>query len=220
MIPESARTAPHSSARLTFEEREEIAVRHAAGQSGRKIAAVLGRHPTTISRELARNRTGQGYRATVAQSLTDRRGRRPKPRKLTRLPLRSKVRAMLRKRYSPEQIAGRLRLEFPENPEMHVSHETIYQTIYVQGRGALRQELALALRTGRALRKPHGSGSRGGRTIKDMVMISERPAEVEDRAVPGHWEGDLIIGSTASNSRDRHPGRTQQRVRDAAAPAR
>ena len=107
---------------------------------------------------------------------------------------------MLRQRLSPEQIAGRLRLDFPDDPEMRVSHETIYQAIYVQARGGLRTELAAALRTGRALRRPRGSRPNSGSQIKDMVMISERPAEVEDRAVPGHWEGDLIMGSTASNS--------------------
>lgn len=202
VIPESAWIALKTPARLTFEEREEIAVRHAAGHSGRQIAVALGRDPSTISRELVRNKTGQGYRATVAQSLTDRRGQRPKPRKLARVPLRRKVRAMLRKRYSPEQIAGRLRLDFPDDAEMRVSHETIYRSIYVQGCGKLRDELTLALRTGRALRKPHGSHryGNGGSKIKDMVMISQRPAEVEDRAVPGHWEGDLILGSTASGS--------------------
>jgi IS30 family transposase len=136
----------------------------------------------------------------VAQSLTDGRTHRPKERKLSGLRLRRKVSAMLRKRFSPEQIAARLKLDYPDDPEMHVSHETIYQAIYVQGRGALRAELASALRTGRALRKPHGRTPGTGSKIKDMVMISERSAEVEDRAVPGHWEGDLILGSTASAS--------------------
>jgi IS30 family transposase len=104
-------------------------------------------------------------------------------------------------RLSPEQIAGRLQLDFPDDPEMRVSHETIYQTIYLQGRGALRAELASALRTGRALRKPHRTGrGRQHNAVSDKVMISERPPEVEDRAVPGHWEGDLILGSTSSAS--------------------
>jgi transposase, IS30 family len=200
VIPEAARRTPVARARMSFQEREEIAIRHATGESARQIAAALDRDPTTISRELARNRTGQGYRATVAQSLTDGRAHRPKDRKLSGLRLRRKVRAMLRKRFSPEQIAARLKLDYPDDPEMHVSHETIYQAIYVQGRGALRAELASALRTGRALRKPHGRTPRTGSKIKDMVMISDRPAEVEDRAVPGHWEGDLILGSTASAS--------------------
>lgn len=200
VIPEAARTAPAANVRLSFQERVEIAIRAGGEQGVREIAAALGRSPSTISRELARNRTGHGYRATVAQSLTDRRARRPKTRKLTRIPLRRRVLQMLRQRLSPEQIAGRLRLDFPDDPEMRVSHETIYQAIYVQARGGLRTELAAALRTGRALRRPRGSRPNSGSQIKDMVMISERPAEVEDRAVPGHWEGDLIMGSTASNS--------------------
>ena len=107
---------------------------------------------------------------------------------------------MLRQRLSPEQIAGRLRVEHPDDPEMWVSHETIYQTIYVQTRGALRSELAAALRTGRALRRPHTDRTRTQPWISDEVMISSRPLEVEDRAIPGHWEGDLILGSTASAS--------------------
>lgn len=200
VIPEAARSVPVARARMSFLEREEIALRHITGQSARSIAAALDRSPSTISRELARNRTGSGYRASVAQSTNDQRARRPKPHKLTEIRLRSAVHAMLRQRFSPEQIVGRLRLDYPDDPEMRVSHETIYQSIYVQGRGALRAELTLALRTGRALRRPHGSGRRGGSPIRDMVMISERPAEINDRAVPGHWEGDLIVGSTASGS--------------------
>jgi transposase, IS30 family len=203
VIPKAARMPQTvSPARLSFLEREEIAVLTAAGSTARQIARQLGRAPSTISRELARNRTGNGYRATVAQSSSDRRARRPKTRKLSRLlPLRRTVRGMLEQRLSPEQIAGRLRLDYPDNPEMHVSHETIYQALYVQGRGALRAELASALRTGRAIRKPRKPEPTPKHTaIKDKVMISERPAEVEDRAVPGHWEGDLILGSTASGS--------------------
>src|SRR5438132_8490968 len=120
---------------------------------------------------------------------------RPKPAKMaTNLELRKLVQSKLTSRLGPEQIAAQLRRKFPEQPEMWVSHETIYQSIYVQGRGALRRELAVCLRTGRALRRPHRkSDERRGR-IPGMVSISERPAEVEDRAVPGHWEGDLIKG--------------------------
>jgi IS30 family transposase len=162
-------STPIVRARMSFQEQEEIAIRHATGESARQIAAALDRDPATISRELARNRTGQGYRATVAQSLTDARAHRPKDRKLSGLRLRRKVRAMLGKRFSPEQIAARLKLDYPDDPEMHVSHETIYQAIYVQGRGALRAELASALRTGRALRKPHGRTPGTGSKIKDMV---------------------------------------------------
>jgi IS30 family transposase len=202
VMPRAARTMKSSSYRLTFHEREEIALMRASGKSARQIAVLLRRPPSTITRELVRNSTGSGYRASVAQSATDTRAARPKPRKLAwSLPLRRAVRGMLEQRLSPEQIAGRLRLEFPDDPEMHVSHETIYQALYVQGRGSLRAELASALRTGRALRKPRKPepGPRPS-AIKDKVMISERPPEVEDRAVPGHWEGDLILGSTASGS--------------------
>ncbi|MBU4154421.1 MAG: IS30 family transposase [Proteobacteria bacterium] len=202
VIPRAARSsASQSSSRLSFLEREEIAVLTAAGSSARQIAQVLGRAPSTVSRELSRNRTGSGYRATVAQAATDRRGRRPKARKLEQLALRREVRAMLRKRRSPEQIAGRLRADHPDDPEMQVSHETIYQALYVQGRGSLRAELSVALRTGRALRRPRKPEPASKHTaITGKVMISERPAEIEDRAVPGHWEGDLILGSTTSGS--------------------
>ena len=173
----------------------------AAGESQRVIAARLGRHPSTVSREIARNGSYRGrYRALAAQARAEVRARRPKTAKLAGDPvLQARVQGMLEKRWSPEQISVMLRREFAGRPEMQVSHETIYQAIYVQGRGALRRELAASLRTGRALRRPrhHGQVRRRSR-IKDMVMISERPAEAADRAVPGHWEGDLIIGSGGS----------------------
>jgi IS30 family transposase len=204
VIPRAARIPENDQkgTRLSVREREEIAVGVAAKQTATAIAKELGRPTSTITRELKRNSTSNGYRATVAQSATDQRARRPKPRKLARqLPLRRAVRGMLEQRLSPEQIAGRLRVEHPDDPEMQVSHETIYQALYVQGRGSLRTELASALRTGRALRRPRKPDPGPKHTaIKDMVMISERPAEVEDRAVPGHWEGDLILGSTISGS--------------------
>ena len=181
---------------LTFSEREEIAVGRAGGESMRAIARRLGRSPSTISRELVRNRGGAGcYRATSAHALAYERAGRPKPSKLsTNLALRKHVQSDLRKLYSPEQIVGRLRQEFPENPEMWVSHETIYQSLYVQSRGALRRDLTRCLRTGRALRRPCRQAGQRRNRIPDMINISERPAEAEDRAVPGHWEGDLIIG--------------------------
>jgi IS30 family transposase len=181
---------------LTFAEREDIALGRAAGESMRAISARLGRSPSTISRELARNTScAAQYRATTAQALAYERASRPKPAKLaTNLALRAMVEQDLQRRYSPEQIAGRLRREFPANAEMWVSTETIYQSLYVQSRGALRRDLARCLQTGRALRRPcRQSGQRKNR-IPDMINISQRPAEAVDRAVPGHWEGDLIIG--------------------------
>ena len=181
---------------LTFAEREEIALDRAAGESMRAIAARLGRSPSTISRELSRNAEGTGrYRATSAHAAAYERASRPKPAKLaTNLVLREMVEHDLEKRYSPEQIAGRLRVEFPDDPEMWVSTETIYQSLYVQSRGALRRELSACLRTGRALRHPSRHPGQRKNRIPDMVNVSQRPAEAADRAVPGHWEGDLIIG--------------------------
>jgi IS30 family transposase len=157
----------------------------------------LGRSPSTISRELSRNAgcSGEAYRATTAHALAYVRAGRPKPSKLaTNLALRKQVEQDLRRRYSPEQIAGRLRHEFPADPEMRMSTETIYQSLYVQSRGALRRDLARCLRTGRALRRPCRQAGQRKNRIPDMINIAERPAEAEDRAVPGHWEGDLIIG--------------------------
>jgi IS30 family transposase len=181
---------------LTFAEREEIALGRAAGESMRSIASRLGRSPSTICRELARNaeRTGR-YRATSAHVAAWGRASRPKPCKLaTNMVLRHKVEQDLEKKYSPEQIAGRLKQAFPDEAEMWVSAETIYQSLYVQSRGALRRELTRCLRTGRALREPGRKAGQRKNRIPDMVNISERPAEAADRAVPGHWEGDLVIG--------------------------
>jgi len=185
---------------LSLREREEIGFQLARGKGVRQIAAVLGRAPSTISREVARNRAYDRYVPSFAQEQTWARARRPRARKLDGLALRGQVISMLTERFSPEQVAGRLRLEHPENVEMQVSHETIYQALYVQGRGSLRLEVASALRSGRARRRPQKpDGPRPGR-LKGMVMISDRPPEIEDRAVPGHWEGDLIIGSTSTKS--------------------
>ncbi len=162
----------------------------------RAIATQLGRSPSTISRELRRNReSGGGYLASSAHAMAYHRASRPKPAKLaTNLALREKVEQDLEKKYSPEQITGRLRLEFPDDPEMRVSPETIYQSLYVQSRGALRRDLAVCLRTGRALRRPSRKVGQRKNRIPNMINIAERPAEVEDRAVPGNWEGDLVIG--------------------------
>ncbi|MET0144094.1 MAG: IS30 family transposase, partial [Ilumatobacteraceae bacterium] len=143
----------------------------------------------------------QPYRASTAQADADVKAKRPKPAKLaTNLVLRRHVQAKLELNHSPEQISRRLRQDVPDDPEMQVSPETIYQSIYVQGRGGLRRELAKHLRTGRVLRAPRRrDGERRGR-IPGMINISERPAEVEDRAVPGHWEGDLIIGQDGASA--------------------
>jgi IS30 family transposase len=181
---------------LSFAEREEIALGRAGGDAMRAIAARLGRSPSTISRELDGNADCAGrYRATTAHALAYERASRPKPAKLAvNLVLRAKVEQDLKRRYSPEQIAGRLRREFPHDAEMWVSTETIYQSLYVQSRGALRRDLTRCLRTGRALRRPCRQPGQRKNRIPDMINISERPAEATDRAVPGHWEGDLIIG--------------------------
>ena len=195
-------------------EREHIALRLAAGVGVRQIARELSRAPSTISREVRLNgftRSGYHpdgrprgrwqYRGLLAQAHAERRRRRPKQRKLAGCPrLAEHVQTQLEQRWSPRQIASRLPRQFPEDPEMRVSHETIYQSLYVQGRGGLRRELHQQLRTGRALRHPQAGTRRRARdretrsTIPGLVSISERPAEAADRAVPGHWEGDLIIG--------------------------
>jgi IS30 family transposase len=182
---------------LSFSEREEIAVGRAAGESMRQIAGRLGRSPSTISRELRRNACGAGdYRATTAHAMAYERASRPKPAKLAvNVMLRERVQDDLRRRYSPEQIAGRLRRQFPDQPDMWVSTETIYQSLYVQSRGALKRELTRCLRTGRALRRPcRQADQRKSRVLPDMINIAQRPPEADDRAVPGHWEGDLLIG--------------------------
>jgi IS30 family transposase len=188
---------------LTFAEREEIALGRAGGQSMRAIAARLGRSPSTISRELARNAgcRGQAYRARTAHALAYERAGRPKPSKLAvNLALRRKVQDDLQLRYSPEQIVGRLGREFPDDSEMRVSAETIYQSLYIQSRGALRRDLTKCLRTGRALRRPCRQANRRRNRIPDMINISERPAAVDDRAVPGNWEGDLILGKNNASA--------------------
>ena len=169
----------------------------------RQIAAELGRSPSTVSREIRRNGIplrGEAsrwtYRPHAAQRRAELRRPRPKPGKIGQHPeLRDFIQDHLAKRWSPEQICHALRRRFPNRPKMHVVHETVYQALYVQGRGELRRELTRALRTGRAVRRPHRlSHSRLSRPVKNMVMISDRPAEAADRAVPGHWEGDLIVG--------------------------
>jgi len=190
-----------SSCRLSRADREEISRALGRGETYAAIAANLGRATSTISREVARNGGRADYRAWRADQQTHLRAARPKPEKLaTNRRLALAVEYLLEERCSPEQIAGRLRLEFPDDEDMRVSHETIYQSLFVHGRGALRKELVSCLRSGRVTRRPHGRAVTGRGRIKDMAMITDRPPEIEDRAVPGDWEGDLLMGSTASNS--------------------
>lgn len=180
---------------LTVEERDAILRGICENLSDRLIAARLGRNQSVISREIARNGGRNDYRVHSAQERFERLKARPKARKLEDdRRLHDTVAAGLLDDFSPQQISGRLKEMFPDNPGMRVSHETIYQTLFLQARGELRTELKLALRTGRAQRMPQGSTRPKQARIAGMVNISERPGEVEDRAVPGHWEGDLIIG--------------------------
>ena len=184
-----------SPVRLSAHEREEIALALGSGLSIRAIARQLGRAPSTICREINANGGRDRYRGWRAHRRASELARRPKEAKLAgNEKLRVQVEQWLEEeQWSPVQISMQLRLGFPDDPMMRVSPETIYQSLYVQGRGALRKELHACLRTGRAIRRTRGRLDQRGR-IPGMVMISERPAEVEDRAVPGHWEGDLIIG--------------------------
>lgn len=187
---------------LSFEERIEIQALLRKGAGVRQIAHELGRSPSTVSRELARNSNTRGnYHATAAQAASYQRARRPKPSKLARnTELRAFVQAQLSLKRSPEQVAGRLRREFPDRPEMRVSHETIYQAIYLLARGGLKRELEVRLRTGRTLRKPRRMAAERRGRILDMINIVERPAEADDRSVPGHWEGDLIVGKDGKSA--------------------
>ena len=183
---------------LTLSEREEISRGIAARQSIRSIARLLVRAPSTVSREVCRNGGYDSYRASEADARTWEQARRPKSCRLARSPrLRELVEEKLRQVWSPEQIAGWLKQTYPEDESLHVSHETIYRSLFIQARGALKKELTQYLRTKRtirrsakATRKGHGKGQ-----IEDMISIRERPASIEDRSVPGHWEGDLIAGS-------------------------
>ena len=181
---------------LSLTEREEIFRGVAGSDSLRMVAARLGRAASTISRELARNGGRGEYRAHRADRAATSRARRPKPSKLAENPeLRIVVEDKLGDWWSPEQVAHWLRRSYPDTEKMWVSHETIYLSLFIQGKGALRRELAESLRTGRAYRRPKTKRAPSGKgQIVDRVMISERPAEVEDRAVPGHWEGDLLMG--------------------------
>lgn len=185
---------PPSDNRLSIDERVEICIGLGLRYSFAKIGRELRRSTSTVSREVKTNGGRAKYRPVAAHRRACQRLCRPKPTRLSENPrLLARVVADLEALLSPEQIAQRLRYDFPDEPEMWVSHETIYKSLYVQGRGELRRELAACLRTGRARRQPRGRIEKRGRIV-GMVNISERPPEVEDRAVPGHWEGDLIIG--------------------------
>jgi transposase, IS30 family len=189
-----SRLRARSALRLSLIEREEIRAGIAAGESFRVIARRIGRASSTVSREVGGVSGRRGYRATRADDRACLAAQRPKPSKLAASPrLRRAVTQMLRRRFSPQQISATLKREYPDDMEMRIAPETIYQSLYVQSRGRLRRDLAGCLRTGRARRKPR-RGPTGQGMIPGMISISERPAEVNDRAVPGHWEGDLIVG--------------------------
>ena len=185
-----------SPLRLSLREREEISRGLAAGESRRSIARRLGRSPSTIVREVARNGDARRYRACAADRAALARARRPKVAKLAACPrLRAVVESKLELRWSPQQISGWLVEEFPNDPEMRVSHETIYLSLFVQARGALRKELTRFLRSKHTTRRPRGHTVMNGQgQLRATLNIRERPAEANDRAVPGHWEGDLLMG--------------------------
>ena len=186
---------------LTLSEREEISRGIAAHQSARSMARLLGRSPSTVSRELSRNGGYDGYRAALADETAWVRARRPKRCKLSTNPqLRRAVASNLRLNWAPEQIAGWLKRASPKDEHNRVSHETIYRSLFVQARGALKKELLGHLRSKRTMRRSKQAGLNGDQRgqIKDLVPIRQRPAAVEDRAVPGHWEGDLLAGSENS----------------------
>ena len=186
---------------LTRAEREEISRGLVAGRSIRAIASLLGRAPSTVSREIHRNGGNRRYRAEAADKRAWQEALRPKRCKLALHPcLRQAVERKLKHHWAPEQIAGWLKRSYPDNEAYHVSHETIYRSLFVQARGVLKKELMQHLRTGRPIRRSRHATAKADRRgrIPNMVSIRERPAAVEDRAVPGHWEGDLIAGSRNS----------------------
>ena len=191
-----SRGRERSPRRLSLEDREELSRGLINGESMRTIAARLKRAPSTISREVGLNGHRADYRAWRADAAALERGRRFKAEKLSlNARLCGEVERGLRAWWSPQQIAAQLRREYPDDPSMHISHETIYKSLFVQARGALKKELTICLRTGRTQRRPLLRTALSGKgRLQNMIMISDRPPEAEDRAVPGHWEGDLIIG--------------------------
>jgi IS30 family transposase len=211
---------PTSGRYLSLAERLAIADLHLEGKGVREIAAALNRAPSTISRELQQNGSTSGsgsagkgaahprqrsgprrrYAPYAAHKQAELRARRPKACKLDHAPLVAVVEDRLKRKWSPEQIRDELRRLFPEQPEMQVSHETIYQSLFVQGRGHLRADLHKQLRTGRAMRRPRGTGTAAKATLSGIIPISARPAEADDRAVPGHWEGDLLLGTNCRSA--------------------
>src|ERR1019366_7869026 len=195
------RVQQRSRLALTLAEREEISRGITARQSTRSMARLLGRSPSTVSREISRNGGYDGYRAALADDKAWARARRPKRSKLATNPwLRQSVASKLRLNWAPEQMAGWLKRAHPEDERYHVSPETIYRSLFVQARGVLKKELLCHLRSKRTIRRSKQAGLNGDERgqIKDLVSIRQRPAAVEDRAVPGHWEGDLLSGSKNS----------------------
>ena len=196
-IPPPARQ--RSRLALTLPEREAISRGLASGTSVRQISRQLRRAPSTVSREVRRHGGRRRYRAATADAAAWARGRRPKRCRLATYPaLRAAVATKLAQKWSPQQIAGWLRQRYPDDPTMHVSHETIYLSLFVQSRGVLKKALQAQLRQRRTMRRPRAAAPKTGGYIVGAVSIRERPATVEDRAVPGHWEGDLLVGSRNS----------------------
>jgi IS30 family transposase len=194
------RRVAHSAHRLSFAERERISRGLAVGESGRAIARALGRAPSTVCREIRACGGRERYRALRGERRAQSMARRAKATKLSACPrLLAAVEAGLGEGWSPQQISARLKQDYLDDPEMRISHETIYLSLYVQSRGELRRQLTAQLRTGRSKRKPQGRPVRRGR-IPEMLMISQRPAEAADRALPGHWEGDLLMGSRSRSA--------------------
>ena len=191
------RTPQRSRRELTAGEREELSRGLAVGDSCRTMAKRMGRAPSSVSREVRRNGGREGYRAAEADLAAVRRRRRPKPSKLAlSARLRDEVEARLKLLWSPRQISAWLKREYSDNPQMQISHETIYISLYVQGRGALRKQLTQHLRTHRTYRRAKNEMRPATpRQIPNPILISQRPAEAADRAVPGHWEGDLLLGT-------------------------